>query len=72
MFYDRQRLPSLAGGQCKNLLLPAGREQIEHDTDRLCAQLWDGVSDAAGNELVELITPINEAMTAAGTYAALS
>ena len=50
----------------------AGREQIEEDTDRLCTQLWDGVPDEAGAQLIELIAPINDLMTAAGTYAALA
>ena len=56
-------------------MTPAGlaaREQIEDDTSRLCEPIWQSVGDAAAARLAQLISPINAAMEAAGTYAALA
>ena len=50
----------------------AERERIEADTDRLCAPVWQPVGEAGARRLGELIRPINGAMEAAGTYAALA
>lgn len=50
----------------------AGREQIELDTDRLCAPAWRTTGEPAMQRLRDLIWPIHEAMDAAGTYAALA
>lgn len=47
----------------------AAREQIEDDTDRLCAPIWAPVGEAAAARLTELISPVHAAMDAAGTYA---
>lgn len=49
----------------------AERERIETDTDRLCAPIWTPVGDQGARRLTELLAPINVAMEAAGTYAAL-
>ena len=49
----------------------AAREQIEADTDRLCAPIWAPVGEAGAARFTTLIAPINDAMVAAGTYAAL-
>ncbi|WP_030661457.1 hypothetical protein [Streptomyces rimosus] len=49
----------------------AARERIEAETDEHCAALWAPVGDAGARRLASLITPIGEAFTAAGTYAAL-
>lgn len=54
---------------------PAGveaREQLEADTDRLCASIWQPVGDAGAARLGELIAPIHTAIDAAGTYAVLA
>lgn len=48
----------------------AERDRIEADTDRLCAPIWAPVGDAGARRLTELITPLHDAMVAAGTYAA--
>ena len=48
------------------------RERIEAETDALCAPIWEPVGDAAAARFGELIAPINTAMVAAGTYAALA
>jgi hypothetical protein len=48
------------------------RERIEDETDQLCEPIWQPVGDAGAARLAELITPINTAMEAAGTYAALA
>lgn len=55
-------------------MTPAGveaRERIEDDTTRLCEPIWRSVGDAGAARLTELIAPIDKAMQAAGTYAAL-
>ena len=55
-------------------MTPAGveaRERIEDDTNRLCEPIWRSVADAGAARLAELIKPIDDAMQAAGTYAAL-
>ena len=55
-------------------LTPSGheeRERIEAETDRLCTPIWDPIGDAGAARLAELITPIHDAMQAAGTYAVL-
>ncbi|MFF7651544.1 hypothetical protein ACFZCY_19695 [Streptomyces sp. NPDC007983] len=46
----------------------AARERIEVETDELCAPLWAPIGDAGARRLAELVTPINDAFTAAGTY----
>ncbi|MFF4398513.1 hypothetical protein [Streptomyces sp. NPDC001480] len=48
------------------------REQIEAETDEHCAALWAPIGDAAARRLAALITPIDDAFAAAGTYAPLS
>lgn len=70
-----QRLAARGWADASGALTPAGvdaREKIEDDTDRLCAPIWDVVGEAAAARLTELITPVNTAMVAAGTYAALA
>jgi hypothetical protein len=49
----------------------AARERIEVETDELCAALWAPIGDAGARRLTSLITPIDDAFTAAGTYARL-
>ena len=69
------RLAARGWAEPSGALSPAGveaRERIEVDTDSLCAPIWDVVGDAAASRLTELIAPINDAMSAAGTYAALA
>lgn len=46
----------------------AAREQIELETDEHCVTLWAPIGDAGARRLATLITPINDAFTAAGTY----
>ncbi|WP_405807564.1 helix-turn-helix domain-containing protein [Streptomyces sp. NBC_01187] len=46
----------------------AAREQIEVETDEHCAALWAPIGDAGARRLASLITPINDAFTAAGTF----
>ena len=48
------------------------RERMEADTDRLCAPIWAPVGEDGARRLGELISPIHDAMAAAGTYAALA
>jgi hypothetical protein len=48
------------------------REQLETDTDRLCAALWATTDAESAARLADLLTPIHTAMDAAGTYAALA
>ena len=50
----------------------AAREQLEVDTDTLCAPIWAPVGEQGAARLAELIRPIHAAMDAAGTYAALA
>jgi len=50
----------------------AAREQLEADTDTLCAPIWAPVGEQAAARLAELIRPIHAAMDAAGTYASLA
>ena len=49
----------------------AARERIEEETDRLCAALWAPIGEPGIRRLASLITPIDDAFTAAGTYAGL-
>jgi hypothetical protein len=49
----------------------AAREQIEVETDKHCAALWAPIGNAGILRLSSLITPINDAFTAAGTYGQL-
>jgi hypothetical protein len=49
----------------------AAREQIEVETDEHCAALWAPIGDAGARRLASLITPIDDAFTAAGTYGQL-
>ncbi len=49
----------------------AAREGLEADTDRLCAPIWECVGAEATARLATLLAPIDAAMQAAGTYAAL-
>ncbi len=44
------------------------REQVEVETDEHCAALWAPIGDVGARRLASLITPINDAFTAAGTY----
>ena len=70
-----ERLAARGWAEASGALTPAGleaRERIEDDTDRLCASIWAPVGEAAAARLTELIAPINTAMVAAGTYAALA
>ncbi|MFD7500818.1 hypothetical protein [Streptomyces sp. NPDC059850] len=46
----------------------AARERIEVETDELCAALWAPIVDEGARRLASLITPINDAFTAAGTF----
>jgi hypothetical protein len=46
----------------------AARERIEVETDEHCAALWAPIGDAGARRLASLVTPINDAFTAAGTY----
>jgi hypothetical protein len=46
----------------------AAREQIEVETDEHCAALWAPIGDAGARRLASLITPIDDAFAAAGTY----
>ncbi|HEY7625641.1 MAG TPA: hypothetical protein VH761_01185 [Ilumatobacteraceae bacterium] len=48
------------------------REHIEDETDRLCATIWEPIGDDGAQRFGELITPIHDAVTAAGTYAMLA
>ena len=49
----------------------AARDQLEADTDDLCASIWAPVGEEGARRLGELIMPIHTAMDAAGTYAIL-
>jgi len=54
---------------------PAGveeRERLEAETDRLCEPIWKPIGENGATRLAELITPIHDAMQAAGTYGALA
>jgi len=44
----------------------AAREQIEVETDELCAALWSPITAEGARRLASLITPIGDAFTAAG------
>lgn len=46
----------------------AAREQIELETDEHCVTIWAPIGDVGARRLSTLITPINDAFTAAGTY----
>jgi hypothetical protein len=48
------------------------REQIEVETDEHCAALWKPIGAEGARRLVSLITPIDAAFTAAGTYERLT
>ncbi|GAA2612316.1 SCO6745 family protein [Streptomyces axinellae] len=50
----------------------AAREQIETETDEHCAALWAPAGEAGARRLASLLTPINEAFAAAGTFEFLS
>lgn len=50
----------------------AARERIEVETDEHCATLWAPIGASGARRLASLITPINDAFTAAGTYDQLS
>lgn len=49
----------------------AARERIEAETDERCAALWAPIGDAGARRLASLIAPIDDAFTAAGTYATM-
>ncbi|WP_107066268.1 SCO6745 family protein [Streptomyces rimosus] len=49
----------------------AARERIEAETDERCAALWSPIGDAGARRLASLIAPIDDAFTAAGTYATM-
>lgn len=44
------------------------REQIEVETDQHCAALWQPIGDDGAHRLASLITKIDDAFTAVGTY----
>ncbi|KAA0931919.1 SCO6745 family protein [Streptomyces apricus] len=46
----------------------AARERIEAETDEHCAALWAPIGTAGARRLAELLAPITEAFTAAGTF----
>lgn len=46
----------------------AARERIEVETDEHCQALWAPIGMAGARRLAELLKPIDEAFTAAGTY----
>jgi hypothetical protein len=48
------------------------REHIEDETDRLCSPIWGPIGDVGAARLTVLLDRIHQAMTAAGTYAALT
>ncbi|MFB8183352.1 hypothetical protein ACFC8N_46790 [Streptomyces sp. NPDC055966] len=50
----------------------AARERIEAETDEQCERLWGPIGATGARRLAELLGPIDEAFTAAGTYAALN
>lgn len=69
------RLAERGWAEADGSISDAGREAREHleaETDRLCAPIWAPIGDAGARRLTELITPIHDAITAAGTYAALA
>ncbi|MFI6337308.1 hypothetical protein [Streptomyces sp. NPDC050535] len=49
----------------------AARERIEAETDAHSAALWAPIGDAGARRLASLITPVNDAFTAAGTFSQL-
>jgi len=49
----------------------AARDQIEVETDELCASLWQPIDAAGAHRLATLLAPIDRAFTAAGTYSQL-
>jgi len=49
----------------------AAREQIEVETDELCAPLWEPIGADGARRLAALLAPINDAFTAAGTFGQL-
>ena len=68
------RLAGLGWVEADGRLTDAGaaaRDQIELDTDRLCTPIWNVVGDTGAARFNELISPIHDAMAAAGTYTAL-
>jgi hypothetical protein len=46
----------------------AARERIEVETDELCDELWAPIGEAGALRLASLITPIDAAFVAAGTF----
>ena len=50
----------------------AEREDLEAETDRLCAPIWEPIGETGTARLRELILPVHHAMETAGTYAALA
>jgi hypothetical protein len=68
-----QRLGERGWVAADGTMTPAGideRDRLEADTDRLCESIWRPIGDAGAAHLHQLLTPIHEAMAAAGTYAA--
>lgn len=49
----------------------AARERIEVETDEHCAGLWAPIGATGTRRLAELLKPVDEAFTTAGTYAQL-
>ncbi|MEZ5409990.1 MAG: hypothetical protein R2761_18315 [Acidimicrobiales bacterium] len=49
----------------------AAREQVEVETDELCAPLWEPIGAPGAARLAALLAPVNDAFTAAGTFSAL-
>ena len=50
----------------------AARERIEAETDEHCDPLWAPIGATGAHRLAELLKPIDDAFTAAGTYAGLT
>jgi len=71
----QERLRSHGWLDAEGTVTPAGvaeRDRLEAETDRLCEALWEPIGDDGSARLVELITPIHDAMQAAGTYGAFA
>jgi hypothetical protein len=71
----QERLRSHGWLDAEGTVTPAGvaeRDRLEAETDRLCEPLWEPIGDEGSARLVELITPIHDAMQAAGTYGAFA
>ncbi|HZX53583.1 MAG TPA: hypothetical protein VFE86_02835 [Ilumatobacteraceae bacterium] len=71
----QDRLRSHGWLDAEGAVTPAGaeeRDRLEAETDRLCEPIWEPIDDDGARRLIELITPIHDAMQAAGTYGAFA